>query len=245
MPPDASGSSRTASGAAAERPGLAACLDHLRRHDVLVVLDLDRLGRLAHNLVALIDGLEKRGISFKALNSPMDTTTPAGRAFLQVQAAFAEMERNLTRQRVKEGILAARARGRNGGRPRIMTIDKLRYAQHLMADRSRSIPAICRELGGIPSSTLYHYLHADGALKEPGRKLLNRSLTARVAFRTFVGKNPMQGKRMCSPAPANPVQPSMGACRGAGRPSQPANIGSTMVGRGRRTGRPRPDAGVV
>jgi hypothetical protein len=53
-----------------------------------------------------------------------------------------------------------------------MTVDKLRYAQHLMADRSRSIPAICRELGGIPSSTLYHYLHADGSLKEPGRKLL-------------------------------------------------------------------------
>ena len=46
-----------------------------------------------------------------------------------------------------------------------MTADKLRYAQHLMADRSRSIPAICRELGGIPSSTLYHYLHADGSLK--------------------------------------------------------------------------------
>jgi DNA invertase Pin-like site-specific DNA recombinase len=162
----------TASGAAAERPGLAACLDHLRRNDVLVVLDLDRLGRLAHDLIALIDGLEKRGIGFKAINSPMDTTTPAGRAFLQIQAAFAEMERNLIRQRVKEGIVAARARGRKGGRPRIMTVDKLRYAQHLMADRSRSIPAVCRELGDIPSSTLYHYLHADGSLKEPGRQLL-------------------------------------------------------------------------
>ena len=164
----------TASGAAAERPGLAACLDHLRRNDVLVVLDLDRLGRLAHDLIALIDGLEKRGIGFKAINSPMDTTTPAGRAFLQIQAAFAEMERNMVRQRVKEGIVAARARGRKGGRPRIMTVDKLRYAQHLMADRSRSIPAVCRELGDIPSSTLYHYLHADGSLKEPGRMLLAR-----------------------------------------------------------------------
>ena len=164
----------TASGAAAERPGLAACLDHLRRNDVLVVLDLDRLGRLAHDLIALIDGLEKRGIGFKAINSPMDTTTPAGRAFLQIQAAFAEMERNLIRQRVKEGIVAARARGRKGGRPRIMTVYKLRYAQHLMADRSRSIPAVCRELGDIPSSTLYHYLHADGSLKEPGRMLLAR-----------------------------------------------------------------------
>jgi hypothetical protein len=57
---------------------------------------------------------------------------------------------------------------------RSMSRDKLRYAQHLMADRSRSIPAVCRELGDIPSSTLYHYLHADGSLKEPGRMLLDR-----------------------------------------------------------------------
>jgi DNA invertase Pin-like site-specific DNA recombinase len=68
----------TASGADAARPGLTACLDHLRRHDVLVVLDLDRLGRLAHDLLGLIDGLEQRGIGFKALNSPMDTSTPRG-----------------------------------------------------------------------------------------------------------------------------------------------------------------------
>ena len=53
-----------------------------------------------------------------------------------------------------------------------MTAEKLRYAQHLMADRERSIPSICKELGNVPASTLYHYLHADGALKEPGRKLL-------------------------------------------------------------------------
>lgn len=161
-----------ASGARADRPGLGACLDHLRRGDVLVVLDLDRLGRLASELIALIDQLAERGVAFRALNSPMDTTTPAGRAFLQIQAAFAEMERNVIRQRVREGLKAARARGRKGGRPRVMTVEKLRYAQHLMADRERSIPSICKELGNIPASTLYHYLHADGALKKPGQKLL-------------------------------------------------------------------------
>ncbi|MES2144553.1 MAG: recombinase family protein [Pseudomonadota bacterium] len=161
-----------ASGAKAERPGLAACLDFLRRGDVLVVLDLDRLGRLAGELITLIDQLESRGIGFRALNAPMDTTTPVGRAFLQIQAAFAEMERNIIRQRVNEGLAAARARGRKGGRPRVMTADKLRYARHLMADRTRSIPEICTELGGIPPSTLYHYLHADGSLKTPGRDLI-------------------------------------------------------------------------
>lgn len=161
-----------ASGVCAERPGLNACLDHLRRGDVLVVLDLDRLGRRAGELIRLVDELEGRGVGFRALNTAFDTTTPAGRAFLQIQAAFAEMERNLIRQRVSEGIAAARARGRNGGRPRVMTLERLRYAQHLMADQTRSISSICRELDGIPASTLYHYLHADGSLKAPARKLL-------------------------------------------------------------------------
>ena len=101
-----------ASGAKAERPGLSACLDFLRKDDVLVVLDLDRLGRLAGELITLIDQLATRGVAFRALNAPMDTTTPAGRAFLQIQAAFAEMERNIIRQRVNEGLVAARARGR-------------------------------------------------------------------------------------------------------------------------------------
>ena len=78
---------------------------------MLVVLDLDRLGRRARDLIGLIEDLEKRGIAFKALNSPMDTTTPAGRAFLQIQAAFAEMERNLIRQRVKEGLAATAPAG--------------------------------------------------------------------------------------------------------------------------------------
>ena len=163
-----------ASGAGRGRAQLAACLDYLRKGDVLVVLDLDRLGRQAAELITLIDELEKKGIGFRALNSTMDTTTPAGRAFMQIQAAFAEMERNIIRQRIREGITAARARGRNGGRPRIMTPEKLRYAQHLMADQTRSITGICEELGGVPTSTLYHYLRADGSLKDSGRLLLKQ-----------------------------------------------------------------------
>ena len=160
------------SGASTERAGLKDCLGYLRRGDVLVVLDLDRLGRLAGELIRLVDELEAKGVGFRALNASFDTTTPMGRAFLQIQAAFAEMERNVIRQRVKEGIAAARARGRQGGRPRLITPERLRYAQHLMANSSRSIPSICRELGDVPASTLYHYLHADGTLKGPGVRLL-------------------------------------------------------------------------
>lgn len=167
-----------ASGAHADRPGLAACLDHLRSGDILVVLDLDSFGRRAGELIRLVDELESRGVGFRALNASFDTTTPAGRAFLQIQAAFAEMERNLIRQRVNEGLAAARARGRNGDRPRVMTLERLRYAQHLMADQTRSIFAICHELGDMPASTLYHYLHADGSLKAPARRLLDPDMQA-------------------------------------------------------------------
>ena len=120
----------------------------------------------------MIDDLEQKGIHFKALNSPMDTSTPMGRAFLQIQAAFSEMEKNIIRQRINEGLKASRARGRKGGRPRIMTAERLKYAQHLMTDQKKSIPTICKELNDIPVSTLYHYLHADGQLKAAGEKLL-------------------------------------------------------------------------
>ena len=164
------------SGASAERPDLSACLDYLRRDDVLVVLDLDQLGRCAGELIQLLDGLERRGMGFRTLNAAFDSTTLAGRAFLQIQATFAEKECNLIRQRVSEGTAAARARGRKGGRPRVMTPKRLRYAQHLMADQTRSIPSICRELGDLPASTLYHYVHADGSLKAPGRKLLDMDM---------------------------------------------------------------------
>lgn len=160
-------------GANPGQPNLSACLGDLCRGDVLVVLDLDRLGRRAGELIRLVDELEGRGIGFRALNAPLDTTTLAGRAFLQIQAALAEMERNLIRQRISDGIAAARARGRKGGRPRVMTPQRLRHAQHLMADQARGIPAICHELGDLPASTLYHYLHPDGSLKAPGRKLLD------------------------------------------------------------------------
>ena len=114
-----------------------------------------------------MDELEAQEVGFRALNASFDITTPMGRVLLQIQATFAEMERNVIRQRVKESVAAARARGCKGGRPRLMTPERLRFTQHLMADKARSVPSICRELSSVPASTLYHYLHADGTLKAP------------------------------------------------------------------------------
>jgi DNA invertase Pin-like site-specific DNA recombinase len=164
-----------------ERLGLTTCLAALRRDDVLVVAQLDHLGYRMDALIRFVSDLADRGVGFHALGTLFDTTTVAGRAFLQIQSALAEMERTLIRQRISGERAAARARGRKGGRPRLMTPERLRHAQRLMADPSRSIPSICHELDGLPVSTLYHYLSADGSLKEPGRKLLDPGEAASAA----------------------------------------------------------------
>ena len=169
------------SGSGDERPGLTTCLAALRRDDVLVVLQLAHLGYRMEALIRFVSDLADRDVGFRAVVTVFDTTTPVGRAFLQIQSALAEMDRTLIRQRISGGVAAARARGREGGRPRLMTAERLRHAQQLMADPRRSIPSICHELDGLPVSTLYHYLRADGSLKEPGRKLLNRGKAASAA----------------------------------------------------------------
>ena len=124
---------------------------------MLVVLDLDRLGRLAGELVQLIDALAAREVGFRALNAPMDTTTPQGRAFLQIQAAFAEMERNLLRERTKAGLAAARARGRLGGRKPRLSADGLDTARRLMADPMLGMEEVAARVG-VGRTTLYRAL---------------------------------------------------------------------------------------
>ena len=122
------------SGASTDRPRLKECLGYLRKGDVLVVLDLDRLGPLAGELIRLVDELQAKGVGFRALNASFDNAKFIGRAFLQIQAAFAGMERNVIRQRVREGVAAARTSWRKGGRPRLMTPEWLRHAKHLMRE---------------------------------------------------------------------------------------------------------------
>jgi DNA invertase Pin-like site-specific DNA recombinase len=120
-------------------------------------------------------------LGFRALDTVFNTTTAAGHAFLQIQSALAEMERTLIRQGISGEMATACARGRKGGRPRLMTPERLRHAQQLMADQSRRISSICHEFDDLPVSTLYHYLRADGSLKEPGRKLLDPGKAASAA----------------------------------------------------------------
>jgi DNA invertase Pin-like site-specific DNA recombinase len=148
----------TASGAEAERKGLHEALNYVRRGDSLVVWRLDRLGRSLPHLITTMTALEDRGIGFKSLTENIDTTTSGGKLIFHIFGALAEFERNLIRERTHAGLTAARARGKNGGRPRSLTARQLGIARDLYEKR-HPIAEICRTLK-VSKATLYRYIKA-------------------------------------------------------------------------------------
>ncbi len=147
----------TASGAKAERKGLADALSHLRAGDTLVVWRLDRLGRTLPHLIETVEDLKARGIGFKSLTESIDTTTSAGQLIFHLFGALAEFERNLIRERTQAGLAAARARGRVGGRRPLLDAKQIAQARTLYADPSNSIDDICRTLK-VSRTTLWRAL---------------------------------------------------------------------------------------
>ena len=107
----------------------------------------------------------------KVLTGGIDTTSSTGRLVFGIFATLAEFERDLIRERTMAGLAAARARGRNGGRPRLMTAAKLRTAMAMMADRSNAAADVAGQLG-ISLGTLYAYMDGEGQAKPRARKLL-------------------------------------------------------------------------
>src|SRR6476620_3780339 len=136
----------TASGGKASRTGLAQTLDLLRQGDVLVVWRLDRLGRTLKHLIELMADLERQGIGFQSVTEAIDTTTPGGKLVFHIFGALAEFERDLIRERTQAGLLAARARGRKGGRPATLSPKQQELLRQLHADKSHSIADITQTL---------------------------------------------------------------------------------------------------
>lgn len=146
------------SGSSRIRPELEKTLEMLRNGDTLVVWRLDRLGRSLKHLIELITKLEQREIGFKSLMESMDTTTSGGKLVFHIFGALAEFEHNLIQERTSAGLAAARARGRNGGRPLKLDEKKRELAIKLYNERERSIKEIC-QIMGISKPTLYAYIH--------------------------------------------------------------------------------------
>jgi DNA invertase Pin-like site-specific DNA recombinase len=160
----------TGSGSLKHRPQLDACLDYVRDGDTLVVWRLDRLGRGLKHLIDAIEQLHEREIGFRSLTEQIDTTTAGGMLQFHIFGALAQFEREIIRERTRAGLAAARARGRLGGRPSVITDEKLTAAR-LMREEKHSMRAIATTLG-VSRATLYRHLeltsdieHSDGTQK--------------------------------------------------------------------------------
>ena len=102
--------------------------------------------------------LEDEKIGFCSLQESIDTTTSSGKLVFHVFAALSEFERNLIRERTQAGLAAARARGRNGGRPKALDEQRRKMAVELYQGRKTSVQKICETLG-ISKPTLYAYVN--------------------------------------------------------------------------------------
>ena len=122
------------SGARTDRPGLKAALAYARKDDSIVVTRLDRLGRSTVDVLRTVQELASRGTTIEALDTKLDTRTPAGKLVLSVLASMAEFERDLIVERTREGLAHARSQGRIGGRPPKLTEDQQQAALRLIAD---------------------------------------------------------------------------------------------------------------
>lgn len=153
------------SGRLARRPELDRCWEQLRRGDELVITRLSRLARSVRHLTELAAELEERGVDLVVLQQGLDTRTPAGRLTFHLLAAVDEFTADLIREGTHEGLAAARARGRVGGRPPVMTPTKLAVAREMVEAGEHTMAEIARTLG-VGRATLYRHLAAgvgDGA----------------------------------------------------------------------------------
>lgn len=150
------------SGTKVSRPQLAACLDYVRVGDTLVVWKLDRLGRSLPHLLTTVQELGEKGIEFRSLTEQLDTTTAAGRLIFSVVGAFAAFERDIIAERTRAGLAHARSQGRTGGRPTVMSPEKLEAARRLRTDEGMSIRDIAAALD-VGASTVQRALTAVGS----------------------------------------------------------------------------------
>lgn len=150
------------SGAGKERPELQKMFENIREGDVIVIWKLDRLGRSLRYLVEIVNDLMTKKVGLQSLNDPIDTTTPQGRLAFNIFGSLAEFEREVIRERTRAGLEAARARGRQGGRPKGLSDkaqQKAMVAETLYKEQKLTVQQIAEQLN-ISKATLYSYLRS-------------------------------------------------------------------------------------
>lgn len=155
-----------ASGKLASRPQWDACLEYLRQGDVLVITRLSRAARSLRNLLDVADQLRERGIDLVVIKQAIDTTTPAGRLAFHIMAAIDEFQRELIVEGTREGLAAARARGRTGGRKPKLSPAQVKLAQQLYdttgpdGKREHTVDQIAA-MFGVTKPTVYRHLERE------------------------------------------------------------------------------------
>jgi DNA invertase Pin-like site-specific DNA recombinase len=130
-----------------QRPALARCLEYVREGDALIVTKLDRLARSTADLYRIVSGLGAKGVAFKVLDdAAVDTSTRTDKLIMGILALIAEFETEIRRERQMEGIAKAKAEGRSGGRPSLIT-DDIRKAILKQRKAGASRRAIASKVG--------------------------------------------------------------------------------------------------
>lgn len=150
------------SGAKANRPKLTEALEYMRSGDTIVVWKLSRLARSLSQIMNTVKILEDRKINLKVLTQKIDTSTPEGRLFFHINAAFDQFQREIIVENTKAGLKATRENGRVGGRPKVMSEDKLRTIRSMIKDDA-SYPFISDVIrsSGVGKTTFYKYFPPD------------------------------------------------------------------------------------
>ncbi|MFE1663300.1 recombinase family protein [Microbacterium sp. P02] len=146
------------SGAKRSRPDFDRMLKNLSEGDVVVVSELDRLGRDAGHVITTMSDLRTRGIFLRSIADGLDTSTDMGEAMMSILAIFAQMERRFIQRRTKAGLAEAKAQGRTGGRPRALDTKKAALAVRL-SDEGEKVSDIAETLG-VSVPTIYRYIAA-------------------------------------------------------------------------------------
>jgi len=139
-----------------DRPQLTAALEYVRRGDTLVLWKMDRAGRNTRGVLELVEDLTRRGVGLRSITEEIDTSGPMGKAILTVMLAFGTLERDVLIERTRAGLDAARARGRVGGRPTVVSAHKLEAAKALIRGGA-TVPAAA-EAVSVSRSSLYRGL---------------------------------------------------------------------------------------
>jgi DNA invertase Pin-like site-specific DNA recombinase len=153
----------------ASRPRLDEVLRILRDGDTLKITRLDRLGRSVLRLVTLGAELRDRGVGLHVIEQGIDTTTAEGRAMFGMLSVLAELQRELIIANTRDGLAAARARGRKGGRRPKLDPDQAVLAQQLYDAGDRTVQQIA-DLFNVPRTTVYGHLDSASKGKRPTRQ---------------------------------------------------------------------------